>query len=80
VNIYLFHADSLEPVLAINDYINPTDRAGVIRANVNDTWWGEWIQMVARQKHFLSFLLGHHSDRRDIEQLRATSIHFHRHP
>ena len=40
VNIFLFQADSLEQILVWNDYINPTDRAGVVRAHVNDTWWG----------------------------------------
>jgi hypothetical protein len=40
VNIFLFHADSMQQVLNLTDYINPTDRAGVVRANVNDTWWG----------------------------------------
>ncbi|KAF5340570.1 hypothetical protein D9611_007466 [Ephemerocybe angulata] len=40
VNIYLLRADSREPVLSFLDQPNPTDQAGVIRAQVDDIWFG----------------------------------------
>jgi hypothetical protein len=40
VDIFLFHADSLTQVLHFANVTNPSDQAGLIRAQVNDTWWG----------------------------------------
>ncbi|KAF7365611.1 hypothetical protein MVEN_00434600 [Mycena venus] len=40
VDIYLFHGDSLEQVLAIPDQVNPSEQAGFVRRQVDDTWWG----------------------------------------
>ncbi|KAJ6509020.1 hypothetical protein C8R45DRAFT_894034 [Mycena sanguinolenta] len=40
VDIYLFHGDSQEPVLHIQNYTNPKRQAGYYEAQVNDTWWG----------------------------------------
>lgn len=40
VNIYLFHADSLEKVLEFRNHVNPTGTAGYVAAPVNDTWFG----------------------------------------
>ncbi|KAF9523884.1 hypothetical protein CPB83DRAFT_647202 [Crepidotus variabilis] len=41
VNIYLFRADSQQQLLSFKDVVNPFGQAGVIRAQVNDTWFGE---------------------------------------
>ncbi|TFK24408.1 hypothetical protein FA15DRAFT_704626 [Coprinopsis marcescibilis] len=40
VNIYLFRGDSQQEVLSFLDYPNPTDRAGFVTAQVNDSWFG----------------------------------------
>ncbi|EMD39817.1 hypothetical protein CERSUDRAFT_112080 [Gelatoporia subvermispora B] len=40
VDIFLFHGDSQEMVLNITNEPNPTDQAGFITRQVNDTWWG----------------------------------------
>ncbi|KAH9927055.1 hypothetical protein B0H21DRAFT_135448 [Amylocystis lapponica] len=40
VNIFLFHGDSQEQVLNFTNEINPSDRAGYVTAQVNDTWFG----------------------------------------
>jgi hypothetical protein len=41
VDIYLFHGDSLTQLLHYPNQINPTDQAGMITAQVNDSWWGD---------------------------------------
>ena len=41
VNIYLISATTQRPVLSLLNQTNPTDSAGVRRAKVNDTWWGQ---------------------------------------
>jgi len=41
VDIFLFHADSMTQVLHFPDVINPSDQAGIVRAQVNDSWWGD---------------------------------------
>lgn len=40
VNIYLFSADSQQPILQFINQSNPTNQAGVLRTQVNDTWFG----------------------------------------
>lgn len=40
VNIYLVDATSQQPLQTWRDVPNPTDRAGVLRFPVNDTWFG----------------------------------------
>lgn len=41
LNIYLYEASSNTIVAQWLDHPNPKDRAGVIRYQVNDTWWGD---------------------------------------
>ncbi|KAJ6554915.1 hypothetical protein DFH09DRAFT_1365902 [Mycena vulgaris] len=41
VDIYLFHGDSLEQILFMPDQVNTRGQAGVVRAQVNDSWWGD---------------------------------------
>ncbi|KAK7690113.1 hypothetical protein QCA50_006761 [Cerrena zonata] len=41
LNIYLFEAASNSIVAQWLNHPNPTDRAGVLRYQVNDTWWGD---------------------------------------
>ncbi|TRM64000.1 hypothetical protein BD626DRAFT_547755 [Schizophyllum amplum] len=41
VDIYLFQGDTLDQILYFSDVINPQFEAGVIRAQVNDSWWGD---------------------------------------
>ncbi|OCH85752.1 hypothetical protein OBBRIDRAFT_286277 [Obba rivulosa] len=41
VNIFLIHGDSQQTVLNATNYPNPTNRAGFIASEVNDTWWGD---------------------------------------
>ncbi|PCH40274.1 hypothetical protein WOLCODRAFT_136758 [Wolfiporia cocos MD-104 SS10] len=40
VNIYLYHGDSLEPVLNATNVVNPVQTAGEYTSYVNDTWFG----------------------------------------
>ncbi|KAJ6619555.1 hypothetical protein B0H10DRAFT_1172537 [Mycena sp. CBHHK59/15] len=40
VNIFLFHGDSQQQILAFENVINPKGQAGSITAQVNDSWWG----------------------------------------
>ncbi|KAM6494069.1 hypothetical protein JOM56_010430 [Amanita muscaria] len=40
VNIYLFRADSRQPVLQMINVTNPYPQAGIVTAQVNDSWWG----------------------------------------
>ncbi|KAJ7043900.1 hypothetical protein C8F04DRAFT_942855 [Mycena alexandri] len=40
VNIYLFHGDSQEQILAFQNVRNPKGQAGSVTAQVNDSWWG----------------------------------------
>jgi len=40
VNIYVFDAVALQPILHFPNVSNPSDRAGRITALVNDTWFG----------------------------------------
>ncbi|KAI0917378.1 hypothetical protein AcW1_007424 [Taiwanofungus camphoratus] len=40
VNIFLFHADSLQPVLNFTNCVNPSGQAGLVRAEVDDSWFG----------------------------------------
>lgn len=40
VDIYVFHADSLQQILHFPNVSNPTNQAGYITAPVNDTWFG----------------------------------------
>ncbi|KAJ7868738.1 hypothetical protein B0H14DRAFT_304049 [Mycena olivaceomarginata] len=40
VDIYLFHGDSLEQILAIPNQVNPRGQAGSVSRQVNDLWWG----------------------------------------
>ena len=40
VNIYLFQADSGEPVANQTNVTNPSGRAGQVHFQINDTWWG----------------------------------------
>ncbi|KIY44766.1 hypothetical protein FISHEDRAFT_77176 [Fistulina hepatica ATCC 64428] len=40
VNIYLFNGDTLDELLAWYNVTNPTGTAGLLRTQVNDTWWG----------------------------------------
>lgn len=41
VNIYLFHGDSLTRLLTFPNVTNDPSQAGLITAQVNDTWWGD---------------------------------------
>ncbi|KAG6853044.1 hypothetical protein C0991_007300 [Blastosporella zonata] len=41
VDIFLFHGDSRQQILHYPDVINPSDQAGQINAQVNDSWWGD---------------------------------------
>ncbi|KAJ7069966.1 hypothetical protein C8F01DRAFT_1114778 [Mycena amicta] len=41
VNIFLFHGDSQEQILAFSNIVNPKGQAGSITAQVNDSWWGD---------------------------------------
>lgn len=40
VDIFLFRADSQTQILHFRNVSNPTDQAGLIRAQVNDSWFG----------------------------------------
>lgn len=40
VDIFLFRADSQQEILYFSNVSNPTDQAGLIRAQVNDSWFG----------------------------------------
>ncbi|RDB24350.1 hypothetical protein Hypma_008423 [Hypsizygus marmoreus] len=40
VDIFLFHGDSREQILHYRQVRNPSDQAGRINAQVNDSWWG----------------------------------------
>lgn len=40
VNIYLFQADSGDPVANQTNVTNPSGRAGQVHFQINDTWWG----------------------------------------
>jgi len=40
VDVFLFRADSLTQMLYFPNQTNPSDQAGVVRAQVNDSWWG----------------------------------------
>ncbi|KAJ7935441.1 hypothetical protein B0H13DRAFT_1590604 [Mycena leptocephala] len=41
VNIYLYHGDSQQQILAFQNVLNPKRQAGSITAQVNDSWWGD---------------------------------------
>ena len=41
VNIYLLSATSGDILLQWNNQVNPVGQAGVIHAQVNDSWWGD---------------------------------------
>ncbi|KAG6914688.1 hypothetical protein DXG01_015933 [Tephrocybe rancida] len=41
VDIFLFHGDSRQQILHYPEVINPSDQAGRINAQVNDSWWGD---------------------------------------
>jgi hypothetical protein len=40
VDIFLFHGDSRQQILHYPRVRNPSDQAGRINAQVNDSWWG----------------------------------------
>ena len=40
VDIFLFRGDSGQQILYFPNTSNPTDQAGLLTAQVNDTWWG----------------------------------------
>lgn len=40
VDIFLFRADSQRRILSFQNVTNPSDQAGVVRAQVNDSWFG----------------------------------------
>lgn len=40
VDIFLFHGDSRQMILHYPNVTNPSDQAGRITAQVNDSWWG----------------------------------------
>lgn len=40
VDIFLFHGDSREQILHIRNQPNPSDQAGLITRQVDDSWWG----------------------------------------
>ncbi|KAF5370984.1 hypothetical protein D9615_010002 [Tricholomella constricta] len=40
VDIFLFHGDSRQQILHYRKVPNPSDQAGRINAQVNDSWWG----------------------------------------
>ena len=40
VDAFLFRADSQQPILHYQNLSNPSDQAGPVRAQVNDTWFG----------------------------------------
>ncbi|KAG5643621.1 hypothetical protein DXG03_000588 [Asterophora parasitica] len=40
VDIFLFHGDSRQQILHYRNVPNPSDQAGRINAQVNDSWWG----------------------------------------
>ena len=40
VDVYLFHGDSQAPILYWPNLPNPSDQAGRLNAQVNDSWWG----------------------------------------
>ncbi|KAF8895168.1 hypothetical protein BD779DRAFT_1434155 [Infundibulicybe gibba] len=41
VDIFLFHGDSRKQILHFPGVTNPSDQAGSIPAQVNDSWWGD---------------------------------------
>ncbi|KAF8651009.1 hypothetical protein AX16_004967 [Volvariella volvacea WC 439] len=41
VDIFLFHGDSRRQILHYPNVTNPSDQAGSITAQVNDSWWGD---------------------------------------
>ncbi|KAJ6584754.1 hypothetical protein B0H19DRAFT_980484 [Mycena capillaripes] len=41
VNIFLFHGDSQQQILAFENVVNPKGQAGAVTAQVNDSWWGD---------------------------------------
>lgn len=40
VDVFLFHGDSRTQILHFPSLPNPTDQAGRISTQVNDSWWG----------------------------------------
>jgi hypothetical protein len=40
VDIFLFRGDSLTQILHYPKQPNPNDQAGMVTAQVNDSWWG----------------------------------------
>ncbi|KAF9031750.1 hypothetical protein BJ165DRAFT_1358148 [Panaeolus papilionaceus] len=40
VDIFLFRGDSQQQILHFHNVVNPSDQSGLIRARVNDTWFG----------------------------------------
>ena len=40
VDVFLFRADAQQPILHYRNLSNPSDQAGLVRAQVNDTWFG----------------------------------------
>ena len=40
VDVFLFRADSQQQILHFSNLSNPSDQAGVLRTQVNDTWFG----------------------------------------
>ncbi|KAG6860697.1 hypothetical protein C0995_008369 [Termitomyces sp. Mi166 len=41
VDIFLFHGDSRQQILHFPNVANPSDQAGRINTQVNDSWWGD---------------------------------------
>ncbi|KDQ62171.1 hypothetical protein JAAARDRAFT_121803 [Jaapia argillacea MUCL 33604] len=41
VDVFLFHGDTQEQIFHWPNYTNPTDRAGYVSVQVNDSWWGD---------------------------------------
>ncbi|KAF9267285.1 hypothetical protein L218DRAFT_855810 [Marasmius fiardii PR-910] len=40
VNVYLFNGDTRKQILVVPNQTNPTNQAGTVTVQVNDTWWG----------------------------------------
>ena len=55
VDIFVFYGDSLQPFIHYRNVPNPTDQAGYITAQVNDTWFGTSGQLWSGQNVSMSF-------------------------
>ncbi|KAK7056969.1 hypothetical protein VNI00_002687 [Paramarasmius palmivorus] len=76
VNIYLFHGDSREQVLVFENVTNPTNQAGSVPAQVNDTWFGSrGLNWNGQNVSFPYYWVVQRSDR-PLDGSEITQTHF----